>query len=291
MQVAVKYAFPLFGKLPYKLLDIENNRVDLLRRILVPTVEVLATERAAVVAVDDAVHVDHWYDLEDEVLAEDARFYGVADEEFDYAFHHPGGVTLARMYSCTDEDTLLGKSLGTLRILVLAGDRDHVAAIASQCPTQSCPLKKALGRRVLLNPRQVILKVCVSVWKAMSEKLGVVVHCNRVHKCQCVEPPRELDIAILLEAILMVIDVLTNTVPSHTLNVFDFCGVAQYLHSVVVERVGLGQIDNIEPHLHPLLRVPDAKKEPLSVTVRVNVILKDEVILIISLFHHSQKVP
>ena len=84
------------------------------------------------------------------------------------------------------------------------------------------------------------MQIRVSVWKAVSEELSVVIHRDCVDEGKCIESPRELDIAITLVAILEVIYLLTNPMPSNTLNILDLCRVAEHFHTVVVERIGLG---------------------------------------------------
>lgn len=70
------------------------------------TVQIASRERAPVVSVDDAVGVEHWYYLEDEVVSEDLGVESGADEVVYDAFHHPTGVRLSRVDSRGNHNAL-----------------------------------------------------------------------------------------------------------------------------------------------------------------------------------------
>jgi hypothetical protein len=78
--------------------------------------------------------------------------------------------------------------------------------------------------------------------------------------------------------------------PPNSLNILDFCRVAEDFHTIVVEGVGLGQVDDVEPDFHSFGRVAYSVEEPLGVAIGVNVILKNEIVLVVSLFDDSQEV-
>ena len=263
----------------------------MLRRVLVPAVQILSAERASVVAINNSVHVYHWNYFEDEVLSEGTGLGRVADEEVDDALHDPGGVALAGVHACAQEDALLGEGLGALGVLVAARDRDHVAAVARERAAERRPLEEVLRARVLLDPRDVVLQVREGVREAVREELRVIVDGQRVHEGQREEAPLELGVAVLLERVLVVVDVLADAVPADALDVLDLVGVAEHLHAIVVERVRLRQVDDVEAHLHALRRVANSVEKPLRVPVRVDVVLQHQVVLVVRLLDHRQQVP
>jgi hypothetical protein len=56
-----------------------------------------------------------------------------------------------------------------------------------------------------------------------------------MYKAKGVESPLKFRVAIFLERVLEVIDILTDTMPANTLDILDFVRIAQYLHTKIVE--------------------------------------------------------
>lgn len=63
VQIHVRHEIPLLLEFFHHVLDVPHLGVALLERAGVNTVQVHLRERAAVVAVDHAVGVEHWNDL------------------------------------------------------------------------------------------------------------------------------------------------------------------------------------------------------------------------------------
>lgn len=82
--------------------------MHLLGRVLVSTIKVLSAQGAPIVAIDDSIHVDHWYYLKDEMLSQRPCLYAIANQELYDALHHPGGVAFAGVHASTQKDTFLG---------------------------------------------------------------------------------------------------------------------------------------------------------------------------------------
>ena len=60
----------------------------------------------------------------------------------------------------------------------------------------------------------------------MCKKLCIIVDGQLVHEGQREKSSLEFRITILLERVLEVINVCADSVPAHTLDVFDFVGIA-----------------------------------------------------------------
>ena len=69
--------------------------------------------------------------------------------------------------------------------------------------------------------------------------------------------------------------------PAHSLVLSDFVREAESPHSVIVEGVGLVQVKDVEPDFQIGSGIAHAEEVPLGVTVRVDVILQDEVVFFI----------
>ena len=66
------------------------------------TIQVTARQRAPIVAIDDAVWVQHWNNFEDKVLPQQLRLYRVRrSKEVESSFHHPRANGFSRVHpSC-----------------------------------------------------------------------------------------------------------------------------------------------------------------------------------------------
>ena len=64
----------------------------------------------------------------------------------------------------------------------------------------------------------------------------------------------------------------------------------KHSHALVVKRIWLGQVKNVEFDAEACACVADTEEEPLSVTVCVYVVLQYQVILIVADFHRAQEV-
>ena len=87
-------------------------------------------------------------------------------------------------------------------------------------------------------------------------------------------------VTLTFETVLMVANVLADTMPGELFGaVSGYLGEAEHAHAVVVERVGLGKVKDVELYLVILASISHSEEEPLSVAVCVDIILKDQVIL------------
>ena len=66
--------------------------------------------------------------------------------------------------------------------------------------------------------------------------------------------------------------------PADSVMLLDEVTESEHFHAVIVEAVRLSEVDDVELDLLAHARVADAEKEPLCVTVRVDVVLQDQVV-------------
>jgi len=135
VQIATEHHFSLLVELSYHPLHVPILRVQVLRRCLPAPIQVLSSERAPIVSVDDTVRIEHGNDFEDEVFAQGLRLGCVAHQEIDHALHHPAGVRLARVDSGRNKDAFLGLAFLAVRILLFRSNCDVFAAVACQRAT------------------------------------------------------------------------------------------------------------------------------------------------------------
>lgn len=109
----------------------------------------------------------------------------------------------------------------------------------------------------------------------MSEVNGVIVIVKLDAKCQSVVPPRCLP----TKGVLVVAHVLACPLPAFAWDLGLGIRVHKGTHSVVVETVGLQQINDVKPVCPAFLCVRKPEVKPLIVRLRICVWLQDEVVL------------
>ena len=67
-------------------------------------------------------------------------------------------------------------------------------------------------------------------------------------------------------------------------------GEAEHAHSFVVKRIGFGEIEDVELDGQVLTRVANTEEKPLGMPVRVDVVLKDQVVFVVADFHCAEQV-
>ncbi len=93
-----------------------------------------------------------------------------------------------------------------------------------------------------------------------------------------------------LHRVLVVADVVARANPSAAGLLGGHVGVHQWPHAVVVERVWLDEVDDVESVLLACLRVGYTEVVPLSVAPRVVVWLQDEIVLVLVDLDGSAKI-
>lgn len=65
---------------------------------------------------------------------------------------------------------------------------------------------------------------------------------------------------------------------------------AEHTHALVIQRVRLGQVQNVELNFKFVTSVAHAEEEPLCVSISVDIILKNEIIFVVTNFHRRKQV-
>ena len=137
------------------------------------------------------------------------------------------------MHPCREEHALLGKSLGTPRVLVLTRDRQVVASVTGESARQGRPVVEVRASGILLNSAEVFLQVRVRVWEAMREEDLILIVLESVRKCECIVRAHETVIVSLVRP-RGVVDILSDTVPADAFCVLNLVREAEDLHTVIV---------------------------------------------------------
>jgi len=76
--------------------------------------------------------------------------------------------------------------------------------------------------------------------------------------------------------------------PPNTFQSLRFIRKTENFHPVIVQRIRLGQVDDIKPYWQRSASVAHSEEEPLSVPVSIYVVLENQVVLVIGNFDGCQ---
>lgn len=156
-------------------------------------------------------------------------------------------------------------------------NREHVARVAGERLAEHLALEAEFVPRVQVDFVQVAHDVRVGVRVAVGQVDGVVVAVELDAKCQRVV----MEGAFALHGVGVVADVFATANPSAIVALGVDLGVEQRFHSVVVEAVGLKQVDYIESVQLVCPRVLDHEVEPLSLPLGVVVRSQDQIVFVV----------
>ena len=283
VEITKEQNFALSLGLFYSLLHMKQYRMSLLRRLLPLPVEVLADQRAPGVAKDDAIWIDHGNDFENEVVTQDSGTDAGANQVVNDALHHVRSSSFTRVDSSAEDDGLFW--LHSLLRISKSSYGQYIYNIPSISLAQHFPAKSIFGLLVIFKFAQIPLQIGVRIRVAVRKKAGVTIMVELDAESQGVKMATWL----FYNVVLVIADVLTNSVPALTAGHGVDVGVHERLHSVVVETVWLQQIDNVESVGSAFLGIWDLKIEPLVVKFGIIIGLEDEVIFkLVYLYGPSQ---
>ena len=237
------------------------------------SVKILTCQRASIITVDYAIRVEYRDNFENEMVSKSFGFWTIARQVLYHSIHHPRGIALPRMHSCTDKYSFFGHGFGTFGIFVFAGDGEEFTFVAGQSPGEEALMKKVLGVWILLNSLKIFLQIAVGVWEAVSKELLIVVILKRVSEREGVIATEE-SAHIPLVIIGVVVDLFANPVPPSAFLLLLLVGEAQDFHAVIVEGVWFRQIQNVELYFLALRGVRATEEIPLSISIGVYVVLE-----------------
>ena len=134
-------------------------------------------------------------------------------------------------------------------------------------------------------------EISITVWLRVSKIHDVIVIFKSVRK-------RKGEIAALITrlvlssvVVLVVAKIITASIPALNRNlifyffeiegaILSFIGVNQNLHAVVIQTLVLDHIEHVELDFESFLNIGNSVEEPLSVTFRIDIILKHEIIFV-----------
>lgn len=167
VKVAVKHQRGLLRKSARHLLRVEDlrmkslcerfSRARYLGRTGIATIEVAAGQRASVVPLNHSVRVQHRHYFEDTGVPQSLGLRVVAQQELDSTLHHPGTDGLARMDTCSENDSTFRPS----NLWTAAGRRSDAEQVASRTGNSSA--QRCAGAEWTLDRLQVALQFCVCV--------------------------------------------------------------------------------------------------------------------------------
>jgi hypothetical protein len=133
---------------------------------------------------------------------------------------------------------------------------------------------------IVLNRCHISLEVRVGVRERVAEVDSVLIELELVVPAETVEV---IGVAVVLShRVLVIPDVAAVPVPAYALLFGLLLGVDCHFHSVVEHAIGLVVVGDVEAHSVTCSCVRHAEKEPLSVTLGVDVILHKAVVFVVA---------
>ena len=190
--------------------------------------------------------------------------------------HDKRRIGLTRMYPGRDHDSPPHSYV--LRPTGEVSDNDHLTVVLSECLAQHSLTDAVLGLRGA-QALQQLGTITVGVGVAMSEIDVVVVMKELELESKGVVEAT----AFLFHAVLVVADMLAIAVPANSLLLGCLSArVDQWLLSLVVRRIRLDQVYDVELVDLVLPRVPNLEEVPLGVGGSTLIVLQDEVVLVLT---------
>jgi hypothetical protein len=133
---------------------------------------------------------------------------------------------------------------------------------------------------------QVLAQVAVRIREAVSKIHAVVIAVEGMGESQSVVlfVWETVAVHLIADLVLVVADVGANAVPPRLVLLKQILTIRQYSHTLVIQTIRFSQIDYVEPDLLTFPRVRNPEKVPLCVTVGIDVVLENEVVLIFADF-------
>ena len=262
-------------------LHIVNDWVQDFGRSFPSSVEIATRQWASVVAVDDAVGVQHGDDFEHEVVSEYLCLRIVrVGQKIEDTLHHPWADRLTRMHSRSQYHTLL--RLRLLLILILTRYDQVITLITSQSSSQVPDHTQLAPLRVTLNSLQILFEISIRVRVTICKIYLVIIIFKVIGEGQCV-----VWLVILLVhspdgTVGVVQNLVSASVPPDVCLLHVLFTINQNFHSVVEKGIRFGEVEHVESHWCSFFGVANTEKEPLGVASSVNVVLYDEVVIVVS---------
>lgn len=275
MQVAYEEDISVFLQLLNHALHMVHCRVKLSRRINPASVQVNSGQIAPRTAIDDTINVEHRNDLENEVVAEDLCLQERSCQVINDTLHHPAGTCLSRMNTRRYYNTFA--RLDSLRVTLEGCDDEHVAVVTSNGLAQRLSSHAILSFRVCLEAIDVAAQVSVSIGVAVREVDYIRVMFEGDAPCE------RIVVSSILTAhrVLIVADVEAAAHPATPRPLGLGLRVDKWAHAVIIKRVWLHQVDDIEPVLLSCAHIPNSEVVPLNVAARIVVGFQYQIILVL----------
>jgi hypothetical protein len=144
-------------------------------------------------------------------------------------------------------------------------------------------LEEVASRRVNFNLIQIGLQIAERVWLEVAEEHGVFVVLKCVSEC-CCEVVSRKTACISPDLILEVRDVCTAAMPPYLFFFCFFIAVNGNFHAVVEHGVVLVVVHDVEFDAITFTSVLNTKVKPLSMTLRIDIVLHQTIIFEVRYF-------
>ena len=262
MQVTHQENVSVLLKFLYHIFHVVNRRVQLAGWIDPASVQVHASQITSGAAVDNAIDVEHRNDLEDEVVSESLCLDISRSQIVNDSLYHPRGACFTRVNPWWNDDTF--SSFDHLGIRSKRGDYQHVAIVASNSLTEWFSSHSGSGSRIIFQFVQISAKIseCVRIAVRQVDYVRFMLKRDR--------PSESIVVTVRFALrVLVVADVSAAPNPAFAWFFGLSFWVKERSHAVIVQTIGLHEVNDVEAVLFTSSYVPDSEVVPLGVAASI----------------------
>ena len=275
MNITKEHKSFLFSQLLNHLLCIEYSRMLILIRIQPLSIQIQSTETDSIITIKHSIYVQHRNDLEYELSPQLLSFLRRPCKEINYIFHYITGHSLTRMHSTSNHNWLLILLLNLLPILIIISNSQIITVIPSHRLTQSLPLHLSLLIIICFQTAQKLQQLTISIRIWMSQIDSIMFKRELHWKHQRIV----ITTWFPLHIVLIITNVITIPIPTHSFLFSQFHGIHQWLHPLIIKRIWLHHVYYIKSIFLVILCVPHWKVVPLSIPIGEIVWLQNQIVL------------
>jgi len=246
-------------------------------------VQVLSTERASVISIDNSIRVEHGDYFENEVVPEVLGALLVTHQISKYTMHDEGGITFSWMHPRSNYDR--SSNCYFFGSGAKISYYHHLAVIACQGFTKYS-LPDPVFRFRSADFLKELTDIGISVGIAMRKENIIIVILKLELEAERVVKAT----AFPLHAILVIANLVSVPHPAKLFSFSRGLGVNQGLLALVVRRVRLNQVDYVELVVVAPLHVGHFEVVPLGIDCCPVVVLQDQVVFELSHLYCSPQI-
>ena len=235
MDVNKQLDFPAFQSFPDHVLHSEDLWRSFPRRLQPLPIEIMPAQASSVITSNHSIRVKHRHNLENILVSQTARFWLLAHEKIDDAFHYKGSIRLARMDSWAEYDS---RPFGDVILWAFQiCDDKHIESITCDWPCELGSLEAILRCGWIADSVEMVEHVRISIGVAVCYINYIVI----IYKFDLeTERVRSLLISRYLLDLLLshkVLDIMAASIPTVACRLHILLWIDEWLHPLAVRGI------------------------------------------------------